>query len=83
MKYGRIVGHGKDYLTAHQYTWDLPLHGNPRKIDIKYQHKQVRSPFLVNQAIKHSLVNDIALWYDKVEPLIYIKSLNKECSLLF
>jgi len=56
---GRMVEHGIDYPTAHQDTWDLPLHGKPSQTDLKQQYKQARSPFLLNQAIKHWFVNDI------------------------
>jgi len=56
---GRNIEHGKDYPTAHQDTWDLPFRGKPTQTDLKRQHKQARSPFLVNQANKHWFVNDI------------------------
>lgn len=62
---GRMIEHGKDYPTAHQDTWDLPFRGKPTQTDLKLQHKQARSPFIVNQAIKHWFVNDIEHPYNE------------------
>ncbi|WOH39601.1 GMC family oxidoreductase [Thalassotalea fonticola] len=64
---GRMVEHGKDYPTAHQDTWDLPFRGKPTQIDLEQQHKQARSPFLVNQAIKHWFVNDLKHPYSETK----------------
>ena len=62
---GRMVEHGKDYPTAHLDTWDLPFRGKPTQTDLKQQYKQARSPFIINQAIKHWFVNDLENPYNE------------------
>ena len=71
---GRMVEHGRDYVTEHKNPWEMPLRGRvpPEEADQNYYIQQKTYAF--SEYTRHFFMQDSEFPYVQVEPYTWIQA---------